>query len=148
MVQNKHGTIRLLKADFHQRRGGKSVYNKMKTKQRGSTLDGIEVTRIRRFLLFCDCAYDSVSYNQVKTRLSECLTQWQNECACSSRMSNLMWRNGDIFKIPIVCFRFAGISPNNKKIRLPLSGKVPSNFLHHISYSTKKYWGNRCEFGD
>ena len=35
-------------------------------------------------------------------------TQQQNECACSSRLSNLMRRNGGIFKISIVCFRFSG----------------------------------------
>ena len=42
-------------------------------------------------------------------------TQRQNECACSSRVSNLTLRNGGIFKIPIVCFRFAGISPNQNR---------------------------------
>ena len=40
------------------------------------------------------------------------LTQRQNECACSSPVSNLTQQNGGIFKIPIVCFRFAWISPN------------------------------------
>ena len=42
-------------------------------------------------------------------------TQRQNECACSSRMGNLTRRNGGIFKMPIVCFRFAGISPNQNR---------------------------------
>ena len=35
-------------------------------------------------------------------------------------------------------FSFRVDKPKSKKIRLLLSGKVPSNFLHHISYSTKK----------
>ena len=42
-------------------------------------------------------------------------TQRQNECACSSRVSNLTRQNGGIFKIPIACSHFAWISPNQKK---------------------------------
>ena len=45
------------------------------------------------------------------------VTQQQNKCAYSSRVSNLTWRNGDIFKITIVCFRFAGISQNQNTQR-------------------------------
>ena len=41
--------------------------------------------------------------------------QRQNECACSSPVSNLTRQNGGIFKIPIVCFRFAWISPNQNR---------------------------------
>ena len=43
------------------------------------------------------------------------MTQRQNECACSSPVSNLTRQNGGIFKIPIVCFRFAWISPNQNR---------------------------------
>ena len=42
-------------------------------------------------------------------------TQWQNECACTSRVTNLTRRNGGIIKIPIVCFRFTGIGPNQNR---------------------------------
>ena len=49
-------------------------------------------------------------------RLVGCFgTQRQNECACSSPVSNLTRQNGGIFKIPIVCFRFAWISPNQNR---------------------------------
>ena len=41
-----------------------------------------------------------------------------------------------LLKFPL--FSFRGDKPKSKQIRLPLSGKVHSNFLHHISYSTKK----------
>ena len=43
------------------------------------------------------------------------LTQRQNECACSSRVSSLTRQNGGIFKILIVCFPFAWISPNQNR---------------------------------
>ena len=51
-------------------------------------------------------------------------TQWQNECACLKRVRKLLTkrngndnisiltRYGGIFKIHIVCFYFAGISPS------------------------------------
>ena len=45
-----------------------------------------------------------------------CVTQRQNKCACSLRVSNLTRRNGGVFKIPIVCFRFPGISPNQNRL--------------------------------
>lgn len=31
------------------------------------------------FLLFCDCAYDSVTYNLVKSRLSDHKQKWNNK---------------------------------------------------------------------
>ena len=50
MVQNKHGTIRLLKAGFLERRGRKSAYDQVKTKQQIRTLDIIGFTRSRRYI--------------------------------------------------------------------------------------------------
>ena len=60
----------------------------------------------------------------------------------------LVRQNGGIFKILIACFHFAGIGPNQKQIRLPFSGKFLSKFIRHISHSSKKYCGNRCEFSN
>ena len=48
---------------------------------------------------------------------------------CLSRQS------GGIFKIPLACFHFAGIRPNQKKSRLSFSGKLLSNLIRHISHS-------------
>ena len=93
------------------------------------------------------CKRGTVVCSSMKS-LSRESTQRQNECACSSPVSNFTRQNGGIFKIPIVCFRFAWISPNqNTKVAAFRKGsfELPPS---HIFFNNKKYCGNRCEFGD
>ena len=77
-------------------------------------------------------------------------TQRQNECAYSSPVSSLTRQNGGIFKIPIVCFRFAWISPNQNRYGCCFQERFLRTSSTTYLIQQKKYCGNRCtcELGD
>ena len=56
-------------------RSRKGAHDLVKIKQRSRKPNVIEITRIKKFLFSFDCAYGSVVYDLVITRLSE----WQVE---------------------------------------------------------------------